>query len=397
MNPNLRNATHFCGLILLSGLARACVLETIAWGASEPLFEQTDLFVGGQDDINTYRIPSLICTSKGTVLAFCEARRDNNIDGSPTHLVLKRSLGNTNQWNPPRRRGPIPEGRSRQRNMTWQPMQTLIACRGMEAYMNPVPVIDNSDGTIYLLVNYHAQFDARRDEFGGDTRVWLLVSRDDGASWSAPLGLTPSVGKKALGPGVGIQTRDGRLVIPTYEGIIFSEDHGKMWKAGGKTTGPINESQVVELRDGTLMLNTRGAPNRTVVLSQDGGASWGAPWRDPALTDSEVYGGCQASLIRYSRRDAGSDEDRLLFANPADRKYRFDLTVRLSDDEGKTWPVAKLIKKGPGAYSCMTVLPDGTVGIIYETGENYGDIVEYYAKLSFVRFNLEWLTDREKP
>src|SRR5258708_6467269 len=79
------------------------------------------------------------------------------------------------------------------------------------------------------------------------------------------------VGKKELGPGIGIQMRNGRLVVPTYEGVIFSDDHGKNWKAGGKTTGPVNESQVIELADGSLMLNTRSHPNRTVVLSRDGG------------------------------------------------------------------------------------------------------------------------------
>ena len=372
------------------------ILTTCAWlsGArSEPLFQETDVFVGGQDDINTYRIPSLICTKKGTVLAFCEARRDSNTDGSPTDLVLKRSLGNTNQWNPPRRRGPVPEGRSRARNMTWQPMQVIIPCKGNDAFMNPVPVIDAADGVIFLLVNYHAQYDAVRDEFGGDTRVWLLKSTDEGATWSTPIDLTPQVGKKELGPGIGIQMRNGRLAVPTYEGVIFREDHGKSWKASGKTTGPVNESQVVELADGSLMLNTRSRPNRTVVFSRDGGETWSEPRGDPMLTDTELYGGCQASLIRYTQPENGYDKSRLLFANPADPKYRFDLTVRLSYDDGKTWPVGHLIRKGPGAYSCMTVFPDGTIGIIYETGNAYDGTVEYYGKLSFARFNLEWLTE----
>lgn len=191
--------------------------------------------------------------------------------------------------------------------------------------------------------------------------------------------------------------KNGRLVVPTYEGVIFSDDHGKTWRAGGKTTGPVSETQVVELGDGSLMLNTRGSSNRTVCLSKDGGQSWSESWRDPVLTDSELWGGCQASLIRYpSRKDDGKARSRLLFANPADRKHRFDLTVRLSYDEGKTWPVAKRIKNGTGAYSSMAVFPDGTIGIIYETGNTCDRVVEYYAKLSFARFNLEWLTDGKR-
>jgi hypothetical protein len=83
----------------------------------------------------------------------------------------------------------------------------------------------------------------------------------------------------------------------------------------------------------------------------------------------------------------------LVFANPADSRYRFDLAVRLSYDEGKTWPVAKLLRKGPAAYSSKAVFPDGTIGILYEPGNVYGEIVEYYAMLAFARFNLAWLTD----
>ncbi|MEW5977457.1 MAG: sialidase family protein [Acidobacteriota bacterium] len=357
---------------------------------SEPLFQETEVFVGGQDDINTYRIPSLICTKKGTVLAFAEGRRDNNIDGSPTDLVLKRSLGNNYAWSPPKRRGPVPGDRTREQNMTWQPMQVLIKSKDRDAYMNPLPIIDDRDGTIFLLVNRHTRFTEGR--WGS---IWLLKSTDEGATWSTPIDITPSVGNKELGPGVGIQMKNGRLVAPTYEGVIYSEDHGETWRAGGKTTGPVNESQVVELADGSLLFNTRGSPHRTVIISKDGGETWGEPHRDLALSDSELWGGCQGSLIWYSRKDEGADQNRLLFANPADPRHRFDLTVRLSYDEGKTWPVAKLLKKGTGAYSSMTVFPDGTIGIIYETGNDYGGIVEYYGKLAFARFNLEWLTDEK--
>ena len=368
------------------------VLATSPVAKAEALFAETDAFVGGQDDINTYRIPSLICTKNGTLLAFCEGRRDNNTDGSPTHLVLKRSLGNTGSWKPPASRGRVDVGRSREHNLTWQPMQILLRCQAKEAYMNPVPLLDGSDGTIYLLVNRYARWGKEEDAGRGEPRVWLIQSGDEGATWSQPADLTPSVGRIALGPGIGIQMKNGRLVAPVYDGVIFSDDHGRSWKAGGKTTGPVSETQAVELTDGSLMLSTRGHPNRTVTISKDGGETWGKPRRDPALTDSELWGGCQASLIRWTRKDAGYDQDRLLFANPADRKHRFDLTVRLSYDEGKTWPVAKVIKQGPGAYSSMTVFPDETIGVIYETGNSYAGVVEYYAKLALARFNLEWLT-----
>ncbi|HTX34465.1 MAG TPA: sialidase family protein [Bryobacteraceae bacterium] len=377
--------------ILPALLPLFCLLPAVM--AATPVFELTDLFVGGQDDINTYRIPSLISTRRGTVLAFCEGRRDSAQDGSPTHLVLKRGLGNAGEWSLLREAGRT--ARPRQRNMTWQPMQVLRTSRNGEAYMNPVAVIDGDTGAILLLFNHYAHYDAQADEFGGRGELWLMRSGDEGASWSAPVELTRSVGHKELGPGIGIQLRTGRLVVPVYDGVIYSDDHGNSWQAGGVTPKPAapNETQVVELADGNLMLNLRGAPQRTVLESRDGGVTWGEPRRDPALTDPAQWGGCQASLIRYSLAREGRGRNRLLFANPADLQRRFDLTVRLSYDEGKTWPVAKLIRKGPGSYSSMTEFPDGTIGIVFESGEIENGRVDYQTRLAFARFNLEWLTD----
>ena len=356
-----------------------------------PIFEETDLFVGGQDDINTYRIPSLICTKKGTVLAFCEGRRDKSQDGTPTHLVLKRSLNNINPMVPPTHR--VTENRSRNRNMTWLPLQILIQSKNGDAWMNPVPVIDRRDGTIILLVNHYASYGEAENEGKGVTELWMLKSRDEGAMWSKPVDITSEVGNIALGPGIGIQLKDGRLVVPLYDGVVFSDDCGKTWKPGEKTTALVNECQVVELTDGTLMLNTRGYPYRTISISNDRGNTWSKVYKDPTLTDSKLWGGCQSSLIRYSKIDEASDKNRLLYSAPADTLFRFDMTVRMSYDEGKTWPIAKLIKKGTGTYSSLTVLPDGSIGLVYETGNYYKGVTEYDAKISFARFNLEWLTD----
>jgi sialidase-1 len=274
-------------------------------------------------------------------------------------------------------------------------MQILLRSKNGEAFMNPVPVIDNQIGAIFLLVNHYTSYGNAENEGKGAAQVWFLKSTDEGSTWTGPVDITSEVGNIALGPGIGIQLKNGRLVVPVYDGIIFSDYHGKTWKAGNKTTGPVNESQVVELVSGTLMLNTRGYPKRIVAFSSDNGNTWSEPNRDLTLTDSKLWGGCQATLIRYTRTDEGYDKNRLLFANPADTLNRFDITVRMSYDEGKTWPVAKLIKKGTGAYSCLTIFPDDTIGIIYETGNYNKDVIEYYSSLSFARFNLEWLTDGE--
>ena len=365
--PGARLATcAWLGLLLLFAAP---------FGASRtaPQIEETDVFVAGHDAVHTYRIPAMIATKNGTVLVFCEGRRVSSEDGSPTNLVLKRSLGNSGAWTPGQA--------ARRGEMIWQPMQVLLTSKAGEAYMNPVPIINESDGTILLLVNPYPQ--PYKDE---PVHILLMKSRDEGATWSAPIDITGGTGLKELGPGIGIQMQNGRLVAPVYDGVIFSDDHGKTWKTGGKISGPFSETQVVELADGSLMLNVRQGGHRAVVISKDGGQTWGKRRVDMTLTEPEEYVGCEASLIRYTQKKFGYAKNRLLFSNPADLNHRFDMTVRMSYDEGETWPVAKRIKKGPGGYSSLTVFPDGTIGLVYESGREFGTI-------SFARFNLEWLTD----
>jgi sialidase-1 len=168
--------------------------------------------------------------------------------------------------------------------------------------------------------------------------------------------------------------------------VIFSEDHGATWQIGGVIQGGCNECQVVELADGTLMLNARMQQNskrkRGVATSKDGGVTWSELRFDDALIEPV----CQGSFLRYSRA-ADGDKNRLLFSNPASTKGRVNMTVRLSYDEGKTWPVAKSLHAGPSAYSCLAVLPNGEIGCFYEGGDTrYGEIV-------FARFSLDWLMD----
>ncbi len=375
-----------------SAAARAVVgilifAATFARSAARPQFEETPLFVAGHDGFNTYRIPSIISTRDGTVLAFCEARIHSYVDGTPTDLVLKRSLDALHPPSSATKEEPATFHRARAWKMAWQPMQVLLVSRAGEAYMNPVPIIDQSDGTIFLLVNYYPQ--PYQDL---PAQIWLMKSHDDGATWSSPTVISSGTGLRELGPGIGIQMKNGRLVAATYDGVIFSDDHGKTWKSGGKVAGHYTETQVVELANGSLMLNIRHGGHRVVALSKDGGETWGTPWTDETLIEPGNWEGCQASLIRYSRKEVGSSHDLLLFANPASLQDRLDTTVRLSYDDGKTWPVSRMIEKGRSGYSSLTVLPDGTVGMVYEGGTTSGGVENHFGKISFARFNLEWLT-----
>jgi len=215
-----------------------------------------------------------------------------------------------------------------------------------------------------------------------------MSSRDDGLSWTRPEEITKSVKKPdwtwyATGPGSGIQLEKGsfkgRLVIPCdhieentnryYSHIIYSDDHGRSWKLGGRTPkDQVNECEVVELTDGTLMLNMRNYDrskrNRQVALSGDGGISWS----DQKFDDTLIEPICQAAIERY-RWPRNDRQGILLFSNPADKDERRRLTLRASFDEGNSWPLEMLMHAGPSAYSDLAVLDDESIACLYEAGE----------------------------
>ena len=351
--------------------------------------------MAGQYGYHTYRIPALIVTTNKTLLAFCEGRKNSRSDTGDIDLLLKRSADGGKTWS----------------------AQQVVWDDGTNTCGNPCPVVDEQTGTIWLLLTHNpgntVEAGIKERKPGGTRTVWVSRSDDDGKSWSAPTDTTastkdPGWGWYATGPGVGIQIQHGphrgRLVIPcdhsfnrvegagdeaSVEGgshIIYSDDHGRTWKLGGIARPQMNESQVVELADGkgTLLLNMRTtskANRRGQSLSRDGGQTWTAPEFQAQLVEPR----CQASLVRYNW-PKGKEPGRILFSNPAGTG-RTNLTVRISLDDGKTWPVAQTLNEGPSAYSCLTVLPDGAVGCLYERGRS-----NPYGKITFARFPLAWLS-----
>ena len=370
---------------ILFGVWAACLGMTQA-EAADP--STVDVFVGGLEGYPVYRIPSLICTPKGVLLAFCEARRVLE-DQGPTDLVLKRSLDG---------------GR------TWGPLQVIVKA-APEAAMNPTAVIDRSTGAIILVYDRWPEMPKGRQPgdfkrapgLGRDSiTVWITTSGDAGATWSAPVDITATTKRAEWaevghGPGVGIQTRSGRLVIPCFETrpvggkwgtswnfAIFSDDHGRTWRLSDNEVGPgVNETQAVELADGTLLLNMRSDTDkgcRVGAASKDAGRNWSAPFGISELPDT----GCQASILRYTWPDPQGGKSRILFCNPV-RPGRSEGTVRLSYDEGKTWPVAKMIGRDYFGYCCLTAMPDGLIGCLFEASG--------CRRIAFQRFSLEWLSD----
>jgi sialidase-1 len=340
--------------------------------------ERTTVWSAGEGAYQSYRIPAVVVTKAGTLLAFCEGRRNSRADSGEINLILKRSSDG---------------------GKTFGDTQVIWA-DGANTCGNPCAVVDRSTGAIILLMTHNpghvGEPALTTNPTGGGRTVWITRSTDDGITWDKPRDITNDVKKKewswyATGPGVGVQPHSGRLVIPcdhvvqsTLKGnahIIYSDDHGQTWKIGGEPAKEeFNESQCVELNDGRLMLSMRnhlpavkaGAPKeRGVAISADGGITFTELRRDPTLIEPI----CQGSIARIGKQ--------ILFANPASQSKRIDMTVRVSDDDGQTWPTSLRIHDGPAAYSCLVALPDGSVGLLYECGEKTP-----YDRIELARFTL---------
>lgn len=384
------------GLLLLSAMcARLCLLQVAS--ARQP--DIVDVFPPGMGGITRYRIPGVVVSSQGTLLAYCEARRDNSKDWGEIEVHLRRSLDGGKTWLPSQHiahHGQRLEGNPH-KPKGGQREQTVN---------NPVAIVDRQTSAIEFLycVNY--------------ARCFVMRSTDDGQSWTEPKEITGTFEPFrsshdwkviATGPGHGIRLNSGRLVVPVwlaYGGIgdhgpsacgtIFSDDHGQSWQAGeiavpneGQYGNP-NESMLATLSDGRVMMVTRSVskPNRKIVtISSDGATAWSTPVFHDQLWEPI----CMASIIAHP-----SELGTLVFSNPhslalgidgveqpAGRGRRRNLSIKLSRDDGKTWPVTKTLDAGPSAYSDLAVLPDGSVICLYEADQS----------IACARFSLAWLTD----
>jgi len=352
-----------------------------------------DVFTRGADGYHTYRIPTMVVTDKGTVLLFCEGRKKSRRDSGDVDQIMKRSDDGGKTWS----------------------KQVLIHEEGGDAPIrvgNPCPIVERDGKTVHLLFTR-----------GGGECLFYTRSVDDGKTWSKFVTTSGVPGKKeydaesfllklggapvtiAAGPVHGIQTKKGRLIAPCYGGrmvdgkrrggsfIIYSDDGGKTWNAGGHIpfvedirTG---ECTVLERPDGSLMMNLRtsapgfyGLGHRAVSISTDRGMTWSKPVLDKNLPST----GCQGSIIRLNDKE-------ILFLNPAvHRKGGFsirsrrNLTLRLSKDEGKTWGCSCVLNKELSGYSDMAITKAGKILCLFENGKR-----DYCEKISIVQVDRAWL------
>ncbi|MCR9245259.1 MAG: glycoside hydrolase [bacterium] len=329
--------------------------------------QRADVFVSGTGGYHTFRIPSIVATPKGELLAFAEGRASGRGDAGNIDLVSRRS---------------------RDGGRTWSDL-AVVWNDGDNTCGNPCPVVDHDTGRILLLATHNLGSDRESaiiaQKSRGTRTVWLLVSSDDGLTWEKPRELTATTKLAnwtwyATGPGAGIQLERGehrgRLVVPCdhieaetkhyYSHVIYSDDHGATWQLGGSSPRPqVNECEVVERADGSLLLNMRNYDRkqrrRQVCVSSDGGQTWRDQRHDPMLIEPI----CQASVRRM--RWPNEDVPGLIaFSNPAHESRRERLTLRFSVDDTKTWIGQRVLHPGGSAYSCLVALPGGALGCLFE-------------------------------
>ncbi len=325
------------------------------------------LFKQGEDGYACYRIPAIVTTNNGAVLAFSEARKSGCSDTGDIDLVMKKSVDNGVTWS--------------NIKIIWNDEANVCG--------NPAPVVDTETGNVHLLVTWNNGEDHESEIINGtsidDRLVYHLISTDDGETWSDPKNITASTKKPnwswyATGPVHGIQLKKGiykgRLVIPCdhieketkkyYSHVFYSDDHGVSWKLGGSTPADqVNECTIAELTNGDLLLNMRNynreaIKSRQTAISKNGGDTWINQKFDTELPEPR----CQGALLSVQNKA----KNILLFTNPADSIARVNMTLSISNDDGLSWNKKIPIYKSHSAYSDLTELKNGNILVLYEAG-----------------------------
>jgi len=328
-------------------------------------------FSGMKEGVACYRIPAIVTAVNGDLIAAIDERVPSCGDlkwSKDINIIARRSSDN---------------------GMTWTEVEVVVDFPFGKSASDPSMIVDEVTGEIFLFYNY-MDLDKEKDVY----YLHVVKSSDHGKSWSAPVDITSQISKpewhdnfKFITSGRGYQTKTGELIhcmvnLDNGMHVFGSNDHGKSWYLIDTPIKPADESKIIELVDGSWMINSRVKDQglRFIHLSDNHGKSWKS-YPDSNLIDP----GCNASVVRYTSIENGDDKNRLLFSNAKMTKGRMNMTVRISYDEGKTWSDGKTIYPGGSAYSSLTILKNGDIGLFFEK-DNYKENV-------FVSFSLEWLTD----
>ncbi|RTE55202.1 exo-alpha-sialidase [Arenibacter aquaticus] len=358
--------------ITLLFAALSCTAQHEKFKFADGVIAHQDLFNTSMNpDVSCYRIPALATAPNGDLIAAIDERVPSCGDlkwSKDINIVIRRSSNN---------------------GKTWSEIEKIVDFPLGQSASDPSMIVDKLSNEIFLFYNY-MDLDKEKDVY----YLHMTKSADNGKTWSEPVDITPQITKeewhkdfKFITSGRGIQTQNGTLLhcmVNLNNGLhVFgSKDHGKTWFFIDTPVSPADESKIVELANGDWMINARANKTgmRYIHLSKDEGKTWETN-AAPNLIDP----GCNASIIRYTSIEDGYKKNRLLFSNAKSEKGRVNMTVRISYDEGKTWSEGKTIYKGESAYSSMTIMENGDIGLFFEQDD--------YQKNPFVSFSLKWLTD----
>lgn len=338
------------------------------------------VFEEGMNGYAGFRIPAIVKAPDGALLAFAEARKNVKGDAGDIDLVMRASSDNGKSWG----------------------LMKVIWDDGNNTCGNPVPVVVGKDIVLFSTWNMGSdqEYQIERNASKDTRRVFILYSHDNGNGWSIPEEVTKDIkntnwGWYATGPCHGIVKRlnphKGRIVIPcnhsemndkgkpeSHSHLIYSDDQGNTWALGAVTGIIGNESSVVELKNGNLMLNMRRSSSvdsvRYFAISNDGGQTFCKEGKQIDLVEPR----CQGSIINITRRN-GKPSKILVFSNPANSTSRVNLSLRISKDNGKSWKYLRQIYSSRSAYSDLVQLDSNSIGVLFENGDGK----ETYRRISF--------------
>ncbi len=352
-----------------------------------PLAKESDivtLFKPGDTDSKNFRIPTLVCTTRGTLIALVDRRPNGGADlPADIDLAIRRSQDN---------------------GKTWSAIEVILDLPAPDGASDAAMLVDRQTGRVWaaFTVGLGAGIAQAQKGLSGRTALsHLIYSNDDGITWSKPVNIAPQVKDPefkwmGFGPGAGASMADGTLAFACYankDGVpdlfsfaIYSEDHGKTWQRTEPYTSFTCESQIVALSDGRWMACARDRKrggSRMVALSSDRGHSWSTMIAEPQLPCPR----CQAGLIRINHPRA--PKGLLIYSGPRDKTGdRSNGMIRISDDDGQTWRFNQLVVAGSFAYSTPALMADGRIGLIYEVD---------HQEMRFVALDLGALTGGAYP
>lgn len=361
-------------ILLIGAISSAFFIE------GKTLMQKTTVWEEKEDGVFAYFVYGLSVTSKGTILAFAEARITSGADDGAHHIVMKRS---TDQ------------------GLSFSKSKVILESKKGQSWANPTVVQDQKTKEIFIFYALNKE--------NKSSEVYYQTSKDDGQSWSEAKEVTSLFKNNrhgwtfhVPGPGHGIQLKNGRLIVPVWHrkaidfptsqrlygvNCIYSDDHGKTWKIGADTpVGELNESQIIAQKNGDILLigrtiNSKMGVYQAKVYSRNGGESWSEKLEyDPFLSGRP----CDIGLTNYPKKSG-----TYLLSQPANQKQRKELTIRMSDDDGKTWPINKILEREGSTYSDLAVLPDHTVICLYGNG----GVAHMPKKVTLARFDIKWLMD----